>query len=325
MTVFLIRRIMQAVVLLLAMSVIIFLSVFAIGDPVEVLVPEDASFEEIEATRRNLGLDKPLWLQYAIFLRNVARGDLGNSFVYERPALELIWKRMPATFELTIVAMCLSIVIGIPLGIFAGLFPKLIPSRLIMSVSILGFSVPGFWVGMILIMVFAVTLGWLPATGRGEIVYVFGFPFSFLSWKGCKHIILPALTLSLLPLSLHIRLTRAGMREILLLDYIKFARAKGLSEFRVIGLHALKNIMIPIITVIGLEFGTLLAGSIVVEMVFAWPGMGWMVIQAINQLDRPMVVAFMLNTLTIFIILNCMVDILYTILDPRIRLMDISE
>ena len=316
---------MQAVILLVAMSIIIFLSVFAIGDPVEVLVPEDASFEDIEKTRRNLGLDKPLWVQYGIFLKNVARGNLGNSFVYERPALELIWKRMPATFELTIVAMILSIFIGIPLGIIAGLYPNAFPSRAIMGVSILGFSVPGFWVGMILIMVFAVTLGWLPATGRGEIVYVLGFPVSMLSWKGFKHIILPALTLSLLPLSLHIRLTRAGMREILLLDYIKFARAKGLSEFRVIGLHALKNIMIPVITVIGLEFGSLLAGSIVVEMVFAWPGMGWMVIQAINQLDRPMVVAFMLNTLTIFIILNCIVDIVYTILDPRIRLIDLEE
>ena len=325
MTIFIIRRFMQAVFLLLVMSMIIFVGIFAIGDPIEMLVREDASVAEVETARRNLGLDKPLWVQYGVFLQNVFKGDLGNSFVYARPALELIWQRLPASIELTIVAMIISVALGIPLGIFAGLFPNMFLARIIMAGSIFGFSVPGFWVGMVLIMFFAVMLGWLPATGRGEVMMVCGTPISIFTWDGLKHLILPAVTLSLLPLSLYIRLARAGLREILLLDYIKFARAKGLSNFRVIGMHAMKNVMIPIITVIGLEIGTLLAGSISVEMVFAWPGMGWMVIQAINQLDRPIVVAFMLTTLSIFIVLNCIVDILYTILDPRIQLIDLEE
>lgn len=325
MTIFIIRRVMQAIFLLLVMSIIIFVGIFAIGDPIEMLVPENASFSDVEAARRNLGLDKPLWVQYGVFLKNVLKGNIGNSFVYARPALELIWQRLPASIELTIVAMIISIALGIPLGLFAGLFPNMFLSRLIMAGSIFGFSVPGFWVGMVLIMLFAVMLGWVPATGRGELVVIFGTPLSIFTWDGLKHIILPAATLSMLPLSLYIRLARAGLREILLLDYIKFARAKGLSNLRVIGMHAMKNIMIPIVTVIGLEIGTLLAGSISVEMVFAWPGMGWMVIQAINQLDRPIVVAFMLTTLSIFIVLNCIVDILYTILDPRIQLVDIED
>ncbi len=325
MTVFLIRRISQAIMVLLVMSLIVFVGVFAIGDPIEVLIADDASFEEVEEARRNLGLDKPIWTQYFVFVGNVLQGDLGDSFVFALPAIELMWQRLPATFELTFAAMVLSVGIGLPLGLFAGLYPNTLAARTIMAGSIFGFSLPSFWVGLMLIMVFAVMLGWLPSTGRGPTVDVLGVPLSILTWEGIQHIFLPALNLSLLKMALIIRLTRAGIREVMMLDYIKYARAKGLSRARVVFVHAMKNIMIPVVTVIGLELGNLLAGSIVTETVFNWPGMGRLVISSITVLDRPMIVAYMLLTVTLFIIINLLVDIIYTVLDPRVRLAEPSR
>lgn len=320
MSVFLIRRLMQSVVVIIVMSMIVFTGVFAIGDPVELLIAEDATEEDVALARQQMGLDKPIWQQYGIFVGNALSGDLGKSFVFRTPAVDLLLQRLPATFELTIVALLLSIGIGVPLGIFAGLYPETLFARGIMSVSILGFSLPSFWVGLMLIMIFAVMLGWLPSTGRGETVDVFGIPISILTWDGFLHILLPAFNLSLLKMALIIRLTRAGMREVLLTDYVKFARAKGLRTRRVVGVHAMKNILIPLVTVIGLEFGDLLAGSIVTETVFAWPGIGRLVVSSINLLDRPVIVAYMLVIVTLFIVINLAVDIIYSLIDPRVRL-----
>ncbi|MCG8546712.1 MAG: ABC transporter permease [Alphaproteobacteria bacterium] len=320
MTVFLIRRLMQSIAVLVVMSMIVFAGVYAIGDPVELLISEEATEDEVELAREQMGLDKPLWHQYVIFVRNVLNGDLGKSFVFKTPAVDLLMQRLPATLELTIVALLLSLVVGIPLGIYAGLYPESLFSRAIMAGSILGFSLPSFWVGLMLIMIFAVMLGWLPSTGRGDTVDVLGVPISILTWDGLKHILLPAFNLSLLRMALIIRLTRAGMREVMLSDYIKFARAKGLRTRRVVGLHAMKNIMIPLVTVVGLEFGDLLAGSIVTETVFAWPGVGRLVVSSINLLDRPVIVAYMLIVVTLFITINFLVDVIYSLVDPRVRL-----
>ncbi len=321
MSVFLIRRLMQSVIVIIVMSMIVFTGVFAIGDPVELLVAEDATEEDIALARQQMGLDKPLWQQYGIFVGNALSGDLGKSFVFRTPALDLLLQRLPATFELTIVALLLSIGIGVPLGVYAGLYPESLFARGIMSVSILGFSLPSFWVGLMLIMIFGVMLGWLPTTGRGDTVDVFGIPVSILTWDGFLHILLPAFNLSLLKMALIIRLTRAGMREVLLTDYVKFARAKGLRTRRVVGVHAMKNILIPLVTVVGLEFGDLLAGSIVTETVFAWPGIGRLVVSSIGLLDRPVIVAYMLVIVTLFILINLAVDIIYSLIDPRVRLM----
>lgn len=321
MSVFLIRRLMQSVIVIIVMSMIVFTGVFAIGDPVELLVAEDATEEDIALARHQMGLDKPIWQQYGIFVGNALSGDLGKSFVFRTPALELLMQRLPATFELTIVALLLSIGFGVPLGIYAGLYPESLFARGIMSVSILGFSLPSFWVGLMLIMIFGVMLGWLPTTGRGDTVDVFGVPISILTWDGFIHILLPAFNLSLLKMALIIRLTRAGMREVLLTDYVKFARAKGLTTRRVVGVHAMKNILIPLVTVVGLEFGDLLAGSIVTETVFAWPGIGRLVVSSIGLLDRPVIVAYMLVIVTLFIVINLAVDIIYSLIDPRVRLL----
>lgn len=312
---------MQSVVVIIVMSMIVFTGVFAIGDPVELLIAEDATEEDVALARQQMGLDKPIWHQYGIFVGNALSGDLGKSFVFRTPALDLLMQRLPATFELTIVALLLSIGVGVPLGIYAGLYPESLFARGIMSVSILGFSLPSFWVGLMLIMVFGVMLGWLPTTGRGDTVDVFGVPISILTWDGFLHILLPAFNLSLLKMALIIRLTRAGMREVLLTDYVKFARAKGLRTRRVVGVHAMKNILIPLVTVVGLEFGDLLAGSIVTETVFAWPGIGRLVVSSIGLLDRPVIVAYMLVIVTLFIVINLIVDIIYSLIDPRVRLL----
>ena len=229
---------------------------------------------------------------------------------------------MPATIELALVAMLIAIVLGIPLGLWAGLKPNSVAGRTIMAGSILGFSLPTFWVGLMLIMVFSVMLGWLPSNGRGPTVDVLGVPISFLSLDGWRHLIMPATNLALFNLALLIRLTRAGAHEALLQDYVKFARAKGLSNSRVIGVHVLRNILIPIVTVIGLQFGALIGFAIVTESVFAWPGMGKLLIDSINLLDRPVIVAYLLVIVTIFIVINLLVDILYSVLDPRVRLSD---
>jgi len=316
---------MQSGLVLLVMSLLVFVGVFAIGNPIDILINPDADQAEIERAIKALGLDKPMWEQYWIFLVNALQGDLGRSFVFNIPALQLIWQRMPATLELAAFAMFLAIFMGLPLGMIAGLKPDSWVGRTIMSGSILGFSLPTFWVGLMMILFFAVYLGWLPASGRGETVDLFGVPVSFLTLNGLSHLILPATNLALFKLSLTIRLVRAGTREAMLMDYVKFAKAKGLSYRRVVLVHVFKNIMIPVVTVLGLELGNVIAFSVVTETIFAWPGMGKLIIDSINVLDRPVIVAYLLMTVAMFIVINLVVDVIYSLLDPRVRLGDLKS
>jgi peptide/nickel transport system permease protein len=320
MLVFIIRRLLQTFLVLAVTSLLVFGGLFVVGDPVEVLVSPDADQIEKDRSRKAMGLDKPLVAQYGIFVTNAVQGDLGKSFVFGRPAIDVIVERLPATLELALVAMVLSVLMGIPLGLYAGLKPDSLAAKAIMAISIVGFSLPTFWVGLLLIMLFAVQLGWLPASGRGPVTEFLGIQLSIWHWDGLKYALLPALNLALFKLSLIIRLTRAQVRENVLLDYIKFARAKGLKRSRVLGVHLLKNILIPLVTVIGLELGSVIAFAIVTESIFAWPGMGKLVIDSIFQLDRPVVVAYLMITVFMFIIINLFIDILYSILDPRVRL-----
>jgi peptide/nickel transport system permease protein len=315
-----IRRLIQACFVVLAMTVIVFIGVHVIGNPVDILISPEADQAERARIIAEMGFDRPLWEQYFIFVKDALQGNLGRSFVFNEPALKLIAGRMPATLELAVTAVLFSICFGVPLGLYAGLKPDSPVSRTIMAGSILGFSLPTFWVGLMLIMVFAVQLGWLPSTGRGETAELFGIQWSFLTWDGLRHMFMPALNLSLFNISLVLRLTRAGVRETLPMDYIKFARAKGLSPKRVIFVHVLKNIMIPVVTVVGLELGSTIAFAVVTESVFAWPGMGKLIIDSINVLDRPVIVAYLMMIVLLFITINLIVDILYTVLDPRVRL-----
>jgi peptide/nickel transport system permease protein len=319
-TVYLLRRLLQALLVMLAMSVIVFVGVYAIGDPVEILISPDADQMERERAIKALGLDLPLWQQYLTFLFRAVQGDLGRSFVFNEPALQLILQKMPATLELAVGATFMAVLIGLPLGLYAGLKPDSAGSKAIMAGSILGFSLPTFWVGLMLIMVFAVQLGWLPSTGRGETASFLGLRWSFLTRDGIAHLIMPAVNLSLFKISLVVRLTRSGVRETMLMDYVKFARAKGLSPRRVTYVHVFKNILIPVVTVVGLELGSTIAFSVVTESVFAWPGMGKLIIDSINVLDRPVIVAYLMIIVMMFIVINLAVDLLYSTLDPRVRL-----
>ena len=315
-----IRRLIQACFVVLAMTVIVFIGVHVIGNPVDILISPEADQAERARIIAEMGFDRPLWEQYFIFVKDALQGNLGRSFVFNEPALKLIAGRMPATLELAVTAVLFSICFGVPLGLYAGLKPDSPVSRTIMAGSILGFSLPTFWVGLMLIMVFAVQLGILPSTGRGETAELFGIQWSFLTWDGLRHMFMPALNLSLFNISLVLRLTRAGVRETLPMDYIKFARAKGLSPRRVIFVHVLKNIMIPVVTVVGLELGSTIAFAVVTESVFAWPGMGKLIIDSINVLDRPVIVAYLMMIVLLFVVINLIVDLLYTVLDPRVRL-----
>jgi peptide/nickel transport system permease protein len=319
-TTWLLRRLVQAVFVVLAMTVIVFVGVDVIGNPIDILISPDATAAERAQAIASLGLDRPLWEQYLRFLRGVLHGDLGRSFVYNEPAMRVILERLPATLELSVAAVLLAVLIGLPAGLYAGLRPNALGARALMAGSILGFSLPAFWVGLMLIMVFAVQLGWLPSTGRGATRALFGIEWSFLTWDGLAHMVLPAINLALFNISLVMRLVRAGVREALPSDYVRFARAKGLRPSRVIFVHVLKNILIPVVTVLGLEFGTTIAFSVVTETIFAWPGIGKLIIDSINLLDRPVIVAYLMLIVLLFVAINLVVDLLYTVLDPRILL-----
>lgn len=317
---YLLNRILQAGLVMLVMSAIVFLGVFAIGNPVDILISPQATALQREEAIRALGLDLPVWHQYLNFLSNLLHGDLGRSFVFNVPALQLILERMPATLELALAATLLALVAGIPLGLYAGLAPKSPVSSSIMAGSILGFSLPSFWVGIVLIMLFSVHLGWLPSSGRGDTAVWLGVRWSFLTADGLAHMAMPVLNLALFQISMVIRLTRAGVREVILSDYVKFARAKGLRESRIIFVHILKNILIPVITVVGLNLGTVIAFAVVTETIFSWPGMGKLIIDSINILDRPVIVAYLMLMVLMFVIINLLVDLIYSVLDPRVRL-----
>ncbi|MCR9178371.1 MAG: ABC transporter permease [Alphaproteobacteria bacterium] len=324
MTVFIIRRMMQALLVVFVMSFLVFGGVFVVGDPTEILVADDADQAERQRVIESMGLDRPFYEQYFSFLGKALQGDMGDSFVFDEPALLLILDRLPATLELATASLLISVVFGLPLGVWAGLKPDSITARTIMTGSILGFSLPTFWVGIMMMLLFAVVLQWLPSTGRGDVGEFLGIHSSLFTWDGLQHVLLPAVNLALFNLSLVIRLARAGTREVVHQDYVKFARAKGLSDSRVIFVHVLKNIMIPVVTVLGLEFGGLVAFSVVTEFVFAWPGIGQLLIMAIGQLDRPVIVAYLMIVVLLFVTLNLLVDIAYSLLDPRVRLRDIK-
>jgi peptide/nickel transport system permease protein len=317
---YLLKRILQSLGVLLVVSLVVFVILYHSGDPVQLLLPPDATQQQVEALRRYLGLDQPFVVQYGTFLKNALHGDLGTSFAFNQPAIRLIIERAPATLELAVFAMCLSILIGIPAGMYAAVRPTSWLSKLILSGSLLGISLPVFWLGIILILVFSVLLGWLPSSGRGETILIAGWRFGFLTLDGLRHLLMPALTIAVFQLALNIRLVRAGMMEVMLQDFVKFLRAKGLSERRIVLVHALKNILIPVVTVLGLQLGNVIAFSVVTESIFAWPGMGKLAIDSIHGLDRPVVLAYLLIVAVLFVFLNLAVDVLYTYLDPRIRL-----
>lgn len=316
---FIVQRVGQAALVVLAMSLLVFCGVYAIGNPIDVLISPDATQEIRDRVIAQYGLDQPLWTQYFTFLGNLLQGNFGRSFVYNMPVNELILSRLPATLELTLIAVFSASALGIPLGIYAGYRPEGWPSKIIMALSVLGFSVPTFWVGLMLIMTFAVQLGVLPAGGRGETALLFGVPFSFLTLDGLNHLLLPAANLALFKFSMMIRLSYAGTREIMLTDTIKFARAAGLTEWTVLSRHVLRLISIPLVTVFGLELGSTLAFAVVTETIYSWPGLGKLIIDSITSLDRPVMVAYLMLVAMLFIVINLVVDLTYTLLDPRLR------
>jgi peptide/nickel transport system permease protein len=316
---FILQRVMQAAIVMLIISALVFIGVFAIGNPIDVVLSPDATQDIRAATIAAYGFDQPLWKQYLSFLGRLAAGDFGRSFIYNVPVLDLILSRLPATLEITLAAVIGATLLGVPLGLYAGYKPDSALSRIIMAVSVLGFSVPTFWIGLVLIFTFAVQLGWMPAGNRGETARLFGVEWSFLTLDGLKHMALPSLNLALFKLALMIRLARAGTREVMLTDTIRFARAAGESEWTILTRHVLRLIAIPIVTVFGLEFGSTLAFAVVTETIFSWPGVGKLIIDSIASLDRPVMVAYLMLVAAFFILINLIVDITYAALDPRLR------
>jgi peptide/nickel transport system permease protein len=320
MTEFIVKRHLQALLVLAVMTLLVFFGVNVIGNPVYIFASSECDQACLDAIITDLGLDLPIWQQYLVFVGNLLEGDLGNSFTHGVPAMSLILERLPATLELALCALVIALIVGLPLGVAAGLRPNAVSSKIIMGFSMLAFSVPIFWIGLIMIIVFSVTLGWMPAVGRGDTVNVLGVHLSLFTLDGLHHLAMPAITLSLIMMAMVIRLTRAGMREVLFADYIKFARANGIRERRILSFHVMRNILIPIVTVLGMEFGGVIAFAVVVESIFSWPGVGKMLIDAIAVLDRPLIVAYLLFVVVMFVLLNLIIDILYSLLDPRVRL-----
>ncbi len=315
---FTVRRLIQMIVVLWAVSVIVFVMMSLVGDPVFMVVPIDATQSEIAQARKILGLDRSMIVQYGIFLSGLLQGDFGLSYVFRQPAFDLILERLPATVEMVVVAMVIATAVAIPLGVYAGANPGKPLSRLIMSGSLLGVSLPGFWVGMMLIWVLAVEYRIFPSSGRGDTAQLFGIQTSLATTDGWHHIILPAVTLSVGTLAILLRMTRAGMMEVTQQDYMKFARAKGVSRRGVLYGHGLRNALIPVVTIFGLQLGDMIAFATITETIFAWPGMGKLLIDSIYRADRPVIVVYLMLVALIFVVINFVIDILYTLIDPRI-------
>ena len=303
MSVYLLRRIYQSIIVFFVVTIIVFIVIHYTGDPVQILMPVESTPKQIEEMRHNLGLDKPLWLQYVLFLKNALQGNLGTSFHHGQPAIKLVLERVPATLELVLVAFAMSFVLSIPTGVIAATHRGKAVDRIALVISLFGISAPIFWVGIACIYIFCVELHWLPSSGRGH-------------WT---QLILPSVSIAVYLSALYLRLIRAGMLDVMNQDYIRTARAKGLSEKVVVYKHALRNALIPFVTISGMQLGTLLAGAIVTEKVFAWPGMGRLFLDSINFMDYPVIIAWTLFTVTIFLTVNLIVDIMYVWLDPRIR------
>ena len=313
------KRLAQMVVTLFIVSILVFVLANFIGDPVNMLVSPKAPPEVREQVREELGLNRPILEQYVSFVTNALKGDFGKSYIYKVDVLSLIAQRVPATLELVLVSVMLALVISIPLGVYAGAFPKRKSSTLVMGGSILGISLPSFFIGIMLIYIFSLKLHWFPSSGRGATIPFLGMNFSLFAPGGLKYIILPAFTLSVTNIASLVRLTRAGVMENMRQDYIKFARAKGVSTRKVLFGHALKNALIPVITVFGMEIGSLIAFTTVTETIYSWPGLGKLLIDSINSVDRPVIVAYLILTTVLFVFINFVVDLLYTVIDPRIE------
>ncbi len=314
------RRLAQGVILMALMSVLVFVAVYAIGNPITMLINPAAPTEVVEETVRRLGLDQPMWVQYGRFLEQALQGNLGVSYVSSRPALQLIVERFPATLELTLTAMVFAAALGVPAGLVAGYWPRAWFAKAIGTLSVVGISLPSFWIGLMLITTFAIGFGWVPTGGRGAVGTFLGIESSLFTLDGLRHLILPAVNLSFFPLAMIVRLTRAGVRENAAAAHIRYARAKGLSSSRILFRYMLPSIAIPIVTVLGIIFGVLLAYGVVTETVFAWPGIGKLIIEAIRTGDRPVVIAYLLFTVLLFTAINLTVDIACALIDPRISL-----
>jgi len=317
---FVLRRLIQAVIVMVAVAFIAFLLFQYVGDPVVFLLGQDAKPEQIRELRAALGLDRPFFVQFWHFLVNASQGEFGLSLRQGAKVSRLIAERFPATLELAMVAAILALAVGIPMGVYAALRRGSFMSQVFMTISLLGVSLPPFLVGILLILVFAVVLGWLPSFGRGDVVRLGWWSTGLLRADGWTHIVLPAATLAIFQLTLIMRLVRAEMLEVLRTDYIKFARARGLSDRAIHFGHALKNTLVPVMTITGLQLGGLIAFSIITESVFQWPGMGLLFIQAVTFADIPVMAAYLCLIALIFVVINLVVDLLYFVVDPRLRI-----
>lgn len=316
---YILRRLLQGAFVLLGVTLICFIIFRFMGDPVQTLAGQYATTEEREMIRQTFGLDKPVHVQYGRFLANAVQGNFGLSYVSRVPVLWLILERFPATFELAVLAVCMAFSLGLILGVMVSLKPYAMHNRLIMAGSLAGISIPTFLIGILLIMVFAVWLEVLPPFGRGDTVTIGFWRTGLLTADGIKHLILPATTLAMYQLAVLMRLTRAGMREVLAEEFIKTAWAKGLPPYKVIFKHALRNVMIPVVTMTGLQFGEILAFAIVTETIFQWPGMGNLLLTSIYESDQPVIATYIMLAALMILIINIMVDILYALLNPKIR------
>ncbi|RAR51939.1 UNVERIFIED_CONTAM: peptide/nickel transport system permease protein [Acidovorax defluvii] len=316
---FILRRLIQAVMVMVTVAFIAFMLFQYVGDPVVFLLGQDATPEQIRSLRADLGLDKPFFVQFWHFLVNAAQGEFGLSLRQGAKVSRLMAERFPATLELALVAAALALLIGVPMGVYAALKRGTFISQAFMTLSLLGVSLPTFLIGILLILVFAVVLGWFPSFGRGEVVHIGWWTSGLLTAKGWHHITLPAITLAIFQLTLIMRLVRAEMLEVLRTDYIKFARARGLSNRAIHFGHALKNTLVPVMTITGLQLGGLIAFAIITETVFQWPGMGLLFIQAVTFADIPVMAAYLCLIALIFVVINLVVDLLYFVVDPRLR------
>jgi peptide/nickel transport system permease protein len=317
---FILRRIGQAVLVLLTVALISFSLFRFVGDPTQQMTSQDTTLEERLQIRKNLGLDDPVIVQFVRFAGNAARFEFGISYQNRQPVAKLIGDRFPATMELALASAMFALFAGIPMGVYAGLKPNSWLARVFQTISLIGISLPPFFIGILLIFIFSVSLGLLPSFGRQGVVNLGFWNTSFLTWEGIRSLVLPSVTLGLFQLTLIMRLVRSEMMEVLRTDYIKFAKARGLSERAVNYSHALKNTLIPVITIIGLNLGAVIAFAIITETVFQWPGMGLMFLQAVQSVDIPIMAAYLLLVATLFVLINLIVDMLYALVDPRIRL-----
>jgi peptide/nickel transport system permease protein len=316
---FVLRRLIQAIIVMITVAFIAFMLFQYVGDPVVFLLGQDAKPDQIEALRRDLGLDRPFFVQFWHFLLNAVQGEFGLSLRQGAKVSRLIGERFPATLELALVAAVLALAVGVPMGVYSALRRGSFLSQVFMTFSLLGVSLPTFLIGILLILVFAVWLGWFPSFGRGDVVQMGWWSTGLLTLQGWHHIVLPAITLAVFQLTLIMRLVRAEMLEVLRTDYIKFARARGLSNRAIHFGHALKNTLVPVITITGLQLGALIAFAIITETVFQWPGMGLLFIQAVTFADIPVMAAYLCLIALIFVLINLVVDLLYFVVDPRLR------